>query len=248
LAIVGGFVLTLAIFLSGAAVAAWFLTAKPVPQPALDLDQAEIWTEQPRTVDTAQQFERLPARPVAPDPNSAADFEVEVADKQAAELMADNELASATADNEADQDLPSEPLDMTATASVEPVQSDDQPAQAVELNAAHVEWCANRYRSYRPRDNAYTPYSGGRRTCVSPYTETAIGSSEDVSPPPEADDSYAEDAGAPSFETGYVSTDANESAYVAQDHVSYCFSRYRSYRPEDNSYQPYGGGPRRQCR
>ncbi|MER9071791.1 BA14K family protein [Mesorhizobium sp. M0904] len=22
---------------------------------------------------------------------------------------------------------------------------------------------------------------------------------------------------------------------------------YRSYRPEDNSYQPYSGGPRRQC-
>ncbi|MER9232266.1 BA14K family protein [Mesorhizobium sp. M0622] len=24
--------------------------------------------------------------------------------------------------------------------------------------------------------------------------------------------------------------------------MQYCFSRYRSYRPEDNTYQPYSGG------
>ncbi|WP_081158232.1 BA14K family protein [Ensifer aridi] len=29
-------------------------------------------------------------------------------------------------------------------------------------------------------------------------------------------------------------------------HVSWCYSRYRSYRAWDNSYQPYGG-PRQQC-
>jgi hypothetical protein len=36
--------------------------------------------------------------------------------------------------------------------------------------------------------------------------------------------------------------------YVDGDHVQSCFDRYRSYRPEDNSYQPFDGGPRRQCR
>ena len=48
----------------------------------------------------------------------------------------------------------------------------------------------------------------------------------------------------------YASDDAagGLAASVSDDHASYCFSRYRSYRPEDNSYQPYGGGPRRQCR
>ncbi len=40
---------------------------------------------------------------------------------------------------------------------------------------------------------------------------------------------------------------ADDSAYAGSDHASYCFGRYRSYRPEDNSYQPFGGGPRRQC-
>ena len=29
-------------------------------------------------------------------------------------------------------------------------------------------------------------------------------------------------------------------------HVNWCYSRYRSYRAYDNTYQPYGG-PRRQC-
>jgi hypothetical protein len=247
-AILGGFVLTLAIFASGAAVAAWFLTAKPVEEAGLNMDQANIWTGEPREVDTAsQKFERLPARPVAPDRNSSADFEVEVADKQAAELMADNELGPETADNEAAEDPSPGILDMTVTGSIQPRDGEEQPAPSVELSAAHVEWCANRYRSYRPRDNAYTPYSGGRRICVSPYTDAAI-ASEQVSPPPDAGDSYAEDAGDPSFEMEFASTDTSESAYVTQEHVSYCFSRYRSYRPEDNTYQPYGGGPRRQCR
>jgi hypothetical protein len=246
LAILGGFVLTLAIFLSGAAVAAWFLTAKPVQEAGLNMDQSEVWTEEPRAVDPAQGFERLPARPVAPDPNKSAEFEVEIAGKQAAELMADNELAPAAA-NEAAEPLSSETLDTTVTGSIQPVNGEEQPAPLRELDAAHVEWCANRYRSYRPRDDSYTPYSGGRRICVSPYTDAGAEPTGDVSPPPDAVDSYAEDPGQ-SFEMEFASTDAGEGAYVTQDHVSYCFSRYRSYRPEDNTYQPYGGGPRRQCR
>ncbi|WP_254026235.1 BA14K family protein [Mesorhizobium ventifaucium] len=34
---------------------------------------------------------------------------------------------------------------------------------------AHVEWCYNRYRSYRAYDNTYQPYYGPRRQCISPY-------------------------------------------------------------------------------
>jgi hypothetical protein len=30
-------------------------------------------------------------------------------------------------------------------------------------------------------------------------------------------------------------------------HASWCFARYRSYRVEDNTYQPFSGGERRQC-
>ena len=35
---------------------------------------------------------------------------------------------------------------------------------------AHVEWCYDRYRSYRHWDNTYQPYNGPRRACYSPYS------------------------------------------------------------------------------
>lgn len=35
--------------------------------------------------------------------------------------------------------------------------------------SSHVNWCANRYRSYRAYDNTYQPYNGPRRQCNSPY-------------------------------------------------------------------------------
>lgn len=34
---------------------------------------------------------------------------------------------------------------------------------------AHVDWCHNRYRSYRPYDNTFQPYDGPRQLCHSPY-------------------------------------------------------------------------------
>ncbi|NLS05473.1 BA14K family protein [Rhizobium sp. P32RR-XVIII] len=36
------------------------------------------------------------------------------------------------------------------------------------------------------------------------------------------------------------------SAYGGNSHTSWCYSRYRSYRAWDNTFQPYYG-PRRQC-
>ncbi|WP_426230753.1 BA14K family protein [Pararhizobium sp. DWP3-4] len=39
----------------------------------------------------------------------------------------------------------------------------------VRYGGSHVEWCANRYRSYRTYDNTYQPYNGPRRQCNSPY-------------------------------------------------------------------------------
>ncbi|MCR4268047.1 BA14K family protein [Nitratireductor sp. ZSWI3] len=39
----------------------------------------------------------------------------------------------------------------------------------VTLSRAHVNWCYNRYRSYRAVDNTFQPYHGPRRQCISPY-------------------------------------------------------------------------------
>lgn len=36
-------------------------------------------------------------------------------------------------------------------------------------SAAHVEWCAARYRSYDVRTDTFQPYHGPRRHCRSPY-------------------------------------------------------------------------------
>ena len=39
----------------------------------------------------------------------------------------------------------------------------------VRYGGSHVEWCSNRYRSYRAYDNSYQPNYGPRRQCNSPY-------------------------------------------------------------------------------
>ncbi|MEQ1944442.1 BA14K family protein [Mesorhizobium sp. VNQ89] len=44
----------------------------------------------------------------------------------------------------------------------------NQPSYRYGGNA-HVEWCYNRYRSYRAYDNTFQPYNGPRRQCYSPY-------------------------------------------------------------------------------
>lgn len=35
--------------------------------------------------------------------------------------------------------------------------------------SAHVQWCYDRYRSYRSWDNTFQPYNGPRQQCYSPY-------------------------------------------------------------------------------
>ena len=47
------------------------------------------------------------------------------------------------------------------------------------------------------------------------------------------------------------SIDGDGSSVVSEaldpQHLAKCSERYRSYDPSDDSYQPFGGGPRRQC-
>lgn len=38
-----------------------------------------------------------------------------------------------------------------------------------DARSLHVEWCYDRYRSYRHWDNTFQPYHGPRRQCYSPY-------------------------------------------------------------------------------
>lgn len=78
------------------------------------------------------------------------------------------------------------------------------------------EWCSRRYRSYVKADKSYQPFGGGPRMRCTVP------------------------AGVAGLET------IKQAASSTDSHVSWCISRYRSYRAEDNSYQPFSG-PRRQC-
>ncbi|MER8485191.1 BA14K family protein [Mesorhizobium sp. M1322] len=209
-AVLGGFVLTLAVFASGLAFAVWILSAEPVRQAAPTSSVAELWPREPRKVDPAsQKLERLPAR--------------EVPEVPVDQVPVDQAPAP----------------DPTATASIKPA-ADEQQA----VPAAHVEWCASRYRSYRPSDDHYTSYSGEQRPCISPYLDA--GAAKRVAQPADESANYVEATERWSID-GNVPADETGGAWLPPDHIEYCFSRYRSYRPEDNTYQPYSGGPRRQC-
>lgn len=45
-----------------------------------------------------------------------------------------------------------------------------RPAPRLRLSQAHVNWCYNRYRSYRAWDNTFQPYNGPRQQCWSPFS------------------------------------------------------------------------------
>lgn len=43
------------------------------------------------------------------------------------------------------------------------------PQPVYRYSNNHVQWCYNRYKSYRASDNTFQPYNGPRRQCNSPY-------------------------------------------------------------------------------
>ncbi len=225
LATFGGFVVALGMFVGGLALSAVVLTAEPARQTGPSNGIADVWTARPEVVDVeAQDFERVAA--VAPSGEQGI-----------------SATQAAGPDTEVDRDARS--VDDVTTASVQ--LAEETPGEiepASQLSDAHLAWCSSRYRSYRASDNSYRPYNGGRRACLSPFYEE-IASAEPSASPDELD-GY-EDA-SPASLLQYAADETGSSIDVAPDHVSYCFGRYRSYRPADNTYQPYGGGPRRECR
>jgi hypothetical protein len=252
IAVLGGFTVTLLSFGGGALLAITYLVAEPVEKRE-PVDAAATWPSQPVSVGAPTGIERLPARPASPmAPQSP-------------------QVASAGDDEGAGADMMT-----TATVGPEAPRQAAQAAQMAELGAGHLEWCGSRYRSYRPGDNSYQPYSGGRRPCVSPYLEE-MRALQGGRPAMGAGAAPAADFAPQDAEAGRVIeaavADADEDAAFAEkeparvgeaaeygtavldarlddaswNHAQSCFERYRSYRPEDNSYQPFGGGPRRQC-
>jgi len=219
---VSGFVLTLAVFGGGAYTAIFFTNAEPVPVWTPD-DSTRVWTDRPVSVSVSEQdLERLPST----SPTESSVIAREVAETP---LVAGAEPQ----------------VDATTTASVDvtdPVDLEQDPAQT--SMAAHIEWCSERYRSYQPETNSYTSYSGDRRQCISPHDGGA-----GIAAPGEDGERQYVGLSADRPYVGYAAKDEEEAyADLPAQHIESCFARYQSYRPEDNSYQPYSGGPRRQCR
>lgn len=82
-------------------------------------------------------------------------------------------------------------------------------------------WCADRYRSYRVSDNTYQPYSGARRQCKPPFTASVNGT--------ETADVVQE------------ASDIGAIGYSPDSHAKWCFARYRSYDPGNNTYRAFSG-------
>lgn len=223
LALISGFVAASGLLISGAAVATLLITNEPSHDPDPGQDIAQLWSAEPRPVDQAsQQFDRLPA-----------DEDTEIAEV---------DTGAAASSPSLDAMPPVDEIDMASTGSIDA--SPSVPSAQMEpispreqVSEAHNEWCADNYLSYRPETNSYTTYDGAERICASPYQEEMTDEQDDIS------------TATLSASTGseLPQQAMNDESFISADHVEECFSRYRSYRPEDNTYQPYGGGPRQQC-
>ncbi len=250
--IISGFVVSLFMFAGGAGIAAYLLAVEPVPDQRPSQDTADLWSAEPRRVDTERQELARTA--------------------SIAEEVGPGELTSTSGypvENNTSEPAMTEPVDVdqmqtgSADSFLEPgidrveeagMNGPSREAVIGPLLVAHLDWCREQYRSYSAETNSYRAHRGGRRECVSPYMqdiqaaamleEQAYGASTPIE---------IEDQGEPSSviyyaaNDQYVAQDRQPSMSVDSDHIRDCARRYRSYRFEDNTYQPYGGGPRRQC-
>ncbi|RAZ84204.1 BA14K family protein [Mesorhizobium hawassense] len=258
------------------------LAAKPVRQATPTIGVSELWTKDAQPVDPQKQsLERIPAQQAAAVPAKPGEPAKPDGAAQATALAKPAPSAPPRLQPLPDVSGPGQPAS-DANAAQQPAPADEQAEQ--QLPVAHLQWCATRYRSYRPQENSYRSYSGELRPCISPYYdpggdrtastgqndpqgqndqangEPGANGQQDATTEDRMIDDQAEMQGYATSRGGYATTyggppeeispEAEAQARggpVSADHADYCFNRYRSYDPRDNSYQPLDGGPRRQC-
>lgn len=231
-ALIAGLLLSVATYLGGVVTGTTLSHGTTQLKPQ-NMDTASLWTSEPMLVHRERQvLTRLPARRQPGTETATTINRTGIDGNVAYSPRNGTNLPAVDAQGGVD--------DMT-TGAIDPDQKIDPSQQA------HVEWCSRRYASYRPADDTYKPYSGGRRPCMSPKLDIVA---TETSP-----DSTAATAQQPSEMTGNESqpevqaASYDESASINDSaHARSCASRYHSYDAEDNTYQPYDGGPRRQCR
>jgi hypothetical protein len=218
----------------GVVYAASFVITDYTPHHFAHMD-APLWTDKPVVVDRrAQALERLPAL-------------VASADVPAQEIPLGGEINSVAnavppqrSANRGELASLQNGDPMMQQAEVWPM-GNETDGNMIELSAAHIDWCFAQYRSYRIEDNSYQPFDATeRRECQSPH-EGGM---------PVADVSGTDDGMLPADTVTEQPMATEEPQMVAASgsvDTGWCFAQYRSYRAEDNTYQPFDGGPRRQC-
>lgn len=218
LAALSGFALTISIFAGGIVTAVAYLSADRVERQTPTADTTALWTNEAVRVDADGHFERI--------------------DNPAVALVDGGQESSSTSES-AESMIWVDPVTTASFEYDEAFEPAEYETEGAPFSDAHYAWCAQRYRSYDRADNSYNPYRGGRRECVSPHYDEVVATSPAEHQVASADGSFGFIAAAQAND--------NDAQALGAEHVRRCFSRYRSYRLEDNTYQPYGGGPRRQC-
>ena len=221
----------------GAVYAASFVVTDYTPHHFAHMD-APLWTDKPVVVDrNAQQLERLPALFAAADvpaQENPLGGEIDsIANAVPPQRSADRlELASSHNDD---------PMFEGAQAPM----GGQADGNMIELSAAHIDWCFAQYRSYRIEDNSYQPFDAPeRRECQSPNEggmpiADAAGMDDGTLPPEIVQDTMNDQP--------MMAEEPQMIADSGSVDTGWCFAQYRSYRAENNTYQPFDGGPRRQC-
>jgi hypothetical protein len=231
LIILGGPVLAVTTFVGGLVSATAMFTTRSDADHLASTNVSELWTTEPVKINTrAQALQRVAALPASSSTEPVA-------------ISAASKLGSIVGANTANPPVFTSGRPESHSSAV----GNERP----EMAAEHVEWCAEHYRSYRSLDNSYTAFSGDRRKCQSPYA-TVQGSmytdqnAQHVSEASGQDGSFGDASAALPTREQEVA-DLGRPSVSGDVHARSCTTRYRSYRVEDNSYQPVSGGPRRQC-
>jgi hypothetical protein len=218
------------LFAAGLAIAA-YATRDYEPHHFAHMETPDLWTSRPTAVDPARRdYERVEGVQVV-----------------AYVAPTDGDVDTASLARSEERDVKTREVAENAAEVAQPI--DSAATGTAQLDAGHVDWCLARYRSYQVEDNSYQPYGGGpRQECVSPAMDTAS-----IQP---AADLFAADGRKPERDIAVASSvvmpsqeqqTANMGSMSTTTHEAWCHERYRSYRSEDNSYQPLDGGPRRAC-
>ncbi len=175
--------------------------AEPVaPHKFADLDGEPLWPSEVRRVDPSlQAYERLPAavsaNTMVAEAKSAERVKVMLGANKPEVASGDGplleELRSAKAQEWCGARYRSyDPADNTyqpygggpRRTCAAPVETPTSPVQQVaDIGGmrepdANARWCMERYSSYRIDDNTYQPFSGGRKQCPGPGSQSASNS------------------------------------------------------------------------